>query len=99
MKFNNVLDEIINVEEEIAKEQQKIKVKVDKRKWGREVTIIEGIDEKAVDIKGLLKTLKRSLGCGGTYKDRIIELQGDHRFKVKEILVKEGFSPDNIEVE
>ncbi len=98
-KFSNVLDELINAEEEIAKEQQKIKIKLDKRKFGKEVTIIEGIDEKSVDIKSLVKTLKKSLGCGGTYKDGVIELQGDQRYRAKKILVQEGFLEENIEVE
>ncbi|HIQ51187.1 MAG TPA: stress response translation initiation inhibitor YciH [Nautiliaceae bacterium] len=98
-KFSNLPEELLNVEEEIAKEQQKIKIKMEKRKFGREVTLIEGIDEKSVDMKELLKTLKKSLGCGGTFKDGVIELQGDHRYRVKEILIKEGFLADNIEIE
>jgi translation initiation factor 1 len=98
-KFSNLPEELLNIEEEIAKEQQKIKIRMEKRKFGREVTVIEGIDEKSVDIKDLLKTLKRTLGCGGTFKDGVIELQGDHRYRAKEILIKEGFSPENIEVE
>ena len=84
--------------DKIAKEQQKIKIMTTKRRYGKTVTIIQGIDSKDVDIKKLLKTLKSKLACGGTYKNNEIELQGDHKNRVKDILVKEGFSEDIIEV-
>ena len=47
----------------------------------------------------ILKKLKRSLACGGTYKDGKIELQGDHSRKIKEVLQKLGFPKDQIEIE
>jgi len=46
-----------------------------------------------------LKKLKSRLACGGTYKDGKIELQGDHKDKVKKILEESGFSAAQIEVE
>ena len=49
-----------------------------------------------LDVKQIAKTLKNELACGGTHKDGIIELQGDHRKKIKEILVKLGFEEDSI---
>lgn len=62
------------------------------------MTIIEGLDESEIDIKSLTKKLKRQLACGGTYKNKRIELQGDHKQRVLEILKKEGFSESNIEM-
>ncbi len=59
------------------------------------MTVIEGIDDKDIDLKDLVKRLKRECACGGTYKDRRIELQGDHKAKVKEILEEIGF-PSNL---
>lgn len=85
--------------ESIAKEQQRIKVKVEKRKWGREVTIIEGISDKDVDLYEVVATLKSKLACGGTAKNGRIELQGDHRARIKELLVSLGFPSENIDVE
>ncbi len=46
----------------------------------------------------LAKKLKGELACGGTVKDGRIELQGDHRNRVKDILIKSGYSEDLIEV-
>jgi translation initiation factor 1 len=84
--------------ETIAKESQLIKVYIERKKFKKFYTIIEGIDEKEIDMKDLTKKLKAQLACGGTVKEGKIELQGDHRNKVKGILVKIGFSPDTIEV-
>jgi translation initiation factor 1 len=84
--------------EEIAREQQRINVYSIKRKFGKIVTIVEGIDEKQLDIKALTKTLKSKLACGGTAKEGRIELQGNHKARVKEVLVEMGFSPDMIDM-
>ncbi|MEM1856056.1 MAG: hypothetical protein QXG70_03715, partial [Candidatus Methanomethylicaceae archaeon] len=56
------------------------------------------LDDKNVNLKELAFKLKSKLACGGTEKNGRIELQGDHREKVMEILIENGFSPNNIEV-
>ncbi|MDI6819376.1 MAG: stress response translation initiation inhibitor YciH [Candidatus Hodarchaeaceae archaeon] len=84
--------------EEIAREQQRINVYSIERKFKKKVTIVEGIDEKQLDIKELTKNLKSKLACGGTAKDGKIELQGDHKARVKEALIEMGFSPDMIDI-
>ncbi len=83
---------------EISKGEQKIKVFVEKRKWGRLMTIVDGVDEKEVDLNALATRLKTKCACGGTAKDGHIELQGDHRDKLKGILVQEGFPEENIDI-
>lgn len=85
--------------ETIAKEAQKIHVTVVEKRFGKFMTIIKGIDESKIDIKALTKKLKSKLACGGTYKNKEIELQGDHRRRVKEILIKEGFPEDVVGIE
>lgn len=80
--------------EEIAKTQQDIEVKTEKRTFGKIVTVVTGFRD--VDLKEIAKTLKSKLACGGTVNGRQVELQGNHKHKVKEILVKEGFEPDKI---
>lgn len=82
--------------ESIAKESQKITVSVIKKKFGKKYTVIEGIDSKDIDLKALTKKLKNQFACGGTVKDNIIELQGEHAQRVKEVLVATGFPPETI---
>ena len=84
--------------EAIAKESQKITVILDKKKFGKQYTVITGINEHEVDIKDLAKKLKNKFACGGTAKEGAIELQGDHRRNAKEELIKLGFLADTIEV-
>lgn len=84
--------------ESIAKESQKIKVFTERKKFGKIYTEIHGIDDKEIDVKELCKKLKNQFACGGTAKEGKVELQGDHKNKVKEILVNMGFSPDSIDV-
>ena len=84
--------------ESIAKESQKILVSASQRKFRKVYTVVEGIDPKAIDIDEVGKKLKGKLACGGTVKDGNIELQGEHRARVKKILVELGFPVESIEV-
>ena len=77
--------------EEIAREQQTVRISVDSRRYGKMVTVIDGIDENDIDIADLAKQLKNKCAAGGTYKDGRIELQGDHKKKVKLVLEEMGF--------
>jgi len=79
---------------ELAKTKQKIKIEKVTRSFNKVVTIIRGID---TDTKQIAKKLKEQLACGGTVKNNIIELQGDHTKKVKEKLVAMGFDEESIE--
>lgn len=80
----------------ITKEQQKIKVEVIKRKFSKIITLVSGVtDEK--EIKELGKEMKQKFACGGTISENIIELQGNHKEKVKEFLVKKGYKKELIE--
>lgn len=83
----------------IAKESQTITVKTEKKKFRKIYTVIEGIDDKEIDMKTLSKKFKSAFACGGTSKDGVIELQGEHLKGVKQLLIKEGFSPENIRIE
>ena len=78
--------------EDIAREQQKITIAVDKRRYGKMMTIVDGINPHDLDINALITKLKKKCASGGTIKDGKIELQGDHRTKVKETLEEMGFT-------
>ncbi|MFH1063474.1 MAG: translation initiation factor [Candidatus Woesearchaeota archaeon] len=82
--------------ETIAKENQLIEVIAEKRKFGKQYTVIVGIDTKEIDMNQLLKKLKNRLACGGTAKGGKIELQGQHMQKVKAVLIEVGFAPETI---
>lgn len=77
--------------QEIAKEQQKAIISVVKRRYGKMVTMIEGIDDTAIDINQLAKILKSACASGGTVKDRTIELQGDHKKRASKVLENNGY--------
>ena len=81
---------------EIAKTQQEITVSIEKRRFGKVNTMISGFDD-GVDIKAIVKKLKMKRACGGTVKNKVVELQGNHKGFIKPILVSEGFSEDQIE--
>ncbi|MGC9309284.1 MAG: stress response translation initiation inhibitor YciH [Candidatus Nanoarchaeia archaeon] len=79
---------------EIAKTQQEIEVRTEKRIFGKVITLVKGLQD--VDIKDIAKQLKSKLACGGTVKNKVIELQGEHRKKVKPLLVEMGFEESQI---
>lgn len=84
--------------ETIAKENQKIKVYTIKKKFGKKYTVIEGIDNKDIDLKDITKKLKGKFACGGTFKENKIELQGNHIGNIRTTMVKLGFTPETIEI-
>ena len=84
--------------ETIAKENQKIMVFIERKKFNKNYTIIDGIDAKEIDLKDLAKRLKSELACGGTIKDGKIELQGEHKHRIRKILLEYGFAQNSIEI-
>jgi translation initiation factor 1 len=84
---------------EISKEQQRIRVRIETRKWGRAVTIVDGINDKDTDLGRLAQKLKTFCACGGTAKNNQIILQGDQRQRVQSYLVELGYSKENVEVQ
>jgi translation initiation factor 1 len=83
----------------MSKEQQRIRIRVENRKWGKKYTVIDGIDSKEMKLNKLAATLKTKCACGGTAKNDQILLQGDHREVVREVLISLGFPSENIEVQ
>ncbi|MEM3328951.1 MAG: stress response translation initiation inhibitor YciH [Saccharolobus sp.] len=82
--------------EQLTKEEQFIKIKIEKRRYGKEVTIIEGLGGNDAELKKIASELKSKLAAGGTVKDGKIMIQGDHKEKIKEILIKMGYAESNI---
>ena len=62
-----------------------------KGRKGAGATLITGLPLSDADLKVLAKHLKTSCGVGGSVKDGIVELQGDQRDKVLDLLAQQGF--------
>ncbi|MGQ9780668.1 MAG: translation initiation factor [Nitrososphaeria archaeon] len=85
--------------EQISKESARITVRLEVRRFGKQTTVIEGIDPKYNDLQKVAQQLKTSLACGGTAKNGAILLQGDHRDVIKDKLVQLGFNDDSVEIQ
>jgi translation initiation factor 1 len=62
-----------------------------KGRGGSSVTLLKNLTLSEEDMKQLAKRLKQLCGSGGTVKDNIIEIQGEHREKIAEELRKMGY--------
>jgi translation initiation factor 1 len=62
-----------------------------KGRGGKGVTLITGLPLETEALKLLAKELKQVCGSGGTVKEGVIEIQGEHREKLKPVLEKKGF--------
>jgi len=62
-----------------------------KGRKGAGVSLVRGLPLADAELAKLAKQLKARCGVGGTVKDGVIELQGDQRDKLKELLEKEGY--------
>jgi translation initiation factor 1 len=68
------------------------KLRIEKAgRGGKTVTVVYGLPRNDVFLRDLAKDLKRACGTGGTATDEGVELQGDIRDRVRELLVKKGF--------
>jgi translation initiation factor 1 len=68
------------------------KLRIEKAgRGGKTVTVVYGLPRNAVFLKDLCKELKRTCGTGGASTEDTVELQGDHRERVRDLLLKKGF--------
>lgn len=63
-----------------------------KGRKGKGVTTVSGVPLEPAALKKLAKQLKQRCSTGGSIKDGVIEIQGDHRDLLVELLKKEGFT-------
>ena len=80
--------------EDLAREQAPLRVRMDTRRYGKAVTVVEGFTDDA-NVSALAKELKRFVAAGGTVKQGHIELQGDHRQKVVSMLRNKGYTVED----
>jgi len=88
--LDDLLEEL-DSQDDLTTAQQVLSVRMEKRRYGKPVTIVEGFDLPTAEIKGIASDLKSSMGTGGTVDDGRVELQGDHRNRVPDLLRDRGF--------
>jgi translation initiation factor 1 len=72
--------------------QHTLKIRLEKNgRGGKTVTVVFELPSFEVYFKDLEKKLKALCGTGGSFKNNMIEIQGDHREKIKAFLEKLGF--------
>jgi translation initiation factor 1 len=62
-----------------------------KGRGGKGVTLIKNLVLSEEDISALAKKIKQACGVGGTVKDGAIEIQGNNRERIAEVLVRLGY--------
>ena len=68
------------------------KVRMEKKgRGGKTVTVVYGLPQNAEFLKELCQELKRACGTGGTVVDGGVELQGDLRPRVRDVLAQRGY--------
>jgi len=73
-------------------QQQTIYIHRDsKGRGGKTVSLVKGLALSEADLTALAKQIKQACGSGGTVKDGVIEIQGDHREKIAELMSKLGY--------
>ena len=86
--------EEFDIERDLARAEMTLTVRVERRRYDKPVTVVEGFEGDAVDLDELASTLKVALGAGGTVNGNRIEIQGDHADRVPDRLREEGFTVD-----
>ena len=95
--YSTAPDFNFSIESEFAESlplnEQLLTIVLDKKhRGGKVVSIIKGFSMKESEIETLAKQLKSFCGSGGSAKDNEIIIQGDHREKIQQWLVKKGYS-------
>ncbi|MEW6584941.1 MAG: translation initiation factor [Nitrospirota bacterium] len=74
--------------------EQRVYIRLERKgRGGKSVTLIEGLQIAAADKEALLKQLKTKLGTGGDLKNDVLEIQGDHRDLIVQLLQHMGYKP------
>ncbi len=88
------LPDELGIDDDLARADQHATVRVESRRYGKPMTIVEGLDPKSVDLAELASELKSALAVGGTVEEGRIELQGDHAKRAPDLLRERGYEVD-----
>jgi translation initiation factor 1 len=76
---------------EIPPAKQAVRLQVENRKRGKQVTAVRGLKLSEAGLASLLTTLKNTCGAGGSIDDGVIEIQGGQIDRVRSALEKLGY--------
>lgn len=79
------------ISNEILEPQKHFLVFKKEKRRGKTVTLVGEFQLSKDEAATILKTLKKKLGCGGSYKENWMEFQGEIKDKLKEFLLNQGF--------
>jgi len=79
------------VSNEILEHQKHFLMFKKEKRRGKTVTLVGEFQISKDDATIILKSLKKRLGCGGSYKDGWMEFQGELKVKLRELLLEENF--------
>ena len=79
-------------EPKLPPHEQTASVRSEKRKGGKVVTVVVGLQANDCDLSELTTILKNHCGAGGTVKDETIEIQGEQATKVRDKLAVLGYN-------
>ncbi len=89
--LDDLLDEL-DTHGDLDAAEQVLRIRTESRRYDKPVTIVEGFDLPKSEIESLASDLKSAMGTGGTVDEGRIELQGDHRDRVPDMLRDRGFA-------
>ena len=69
-----------------------VRLRLERRASDRIATLVSGLPGSQQQLASLLKQLKAACGAGGTLKDGVLELQGDHRERIEAVLRERGIA-------
>jgi translation initiation factor 1 len=90
---NFIFEEDNVARETAAPQRQPLRIRLDTRhRAGKAVTLVTGFSGTTADLETLGRQLKSICGSGGSVKDGEIIVQGDHRDKLHQWLIKNGYA-------
>jgi translation initiation factor 1 len=74
----------------MANAARPVTIEIEERRYGKEVTIVTGLENRDIDLERLSSELKSVLACDGTTHEDAIELQDNHRGRIDAMLAEHG---------
>jgi translation initiation factor 1 len=68
------------------------KLRLENRGSGKVVTVVDSLPANREFLSGLARELKKSCGTGGRARETFVEIQGDHRERLRDLLARKGWT-------